>query len=304
MSRCDNNEDMRFYADPLSDIFFRYLFGNESNKDILISFLNAVHEDSGFPLIKDVKIKNPYNLKASTVTKESVLDVKAVDETGRHYDIEVQIAGTETFKARSLYYWSKLYSDQLEEGYKYYRLEPVVFIGVLNFILFPETKREHLCFMAREKEEPEYVLSDHFLMHFLEVPKLTADYFEKKLHKWLAFLKYEGKEAEKMKILLSDDDINKAHWEYEKFTQNDEMKELYEAHQKWLHDQATLNYEAEQEGMRKGLERGLEQGLEKGRQQGIETANIEHAKRMKEKGLEMQLIEEITGLTKEEIEEL
>jgi predicted transposase/invertase (TIGR01784 family) len=130
MSGCDNNEDMRFYADPLSDIFFRYLFGSEQNKDILISFLNAVHEDSGFPLIKDVTVLDPFNLKTSTPEKVSVLDVKAVDETGRRYDIEVQIAGNETFKARSLYYWSKLYSNQLETGDRYKRLEPVVFIGL------------------------------------------------------------------------------------------------------------------------------------------------------------------------------
>ena len=288
MSRCDNNEDMRFYADPLSDIFFRYLFGSEQNKDILISFLNAVHEDSGFPEIKDVTVLDPFNLKPSTTAKLSVLDVKAVDETGRHYDIEVQIAGSETFKARSLYYWSKLYSDQLETGDRYKRLEPVVFIGVLNFVLFPESPREHLCFMAREKDEPEYVLSDHFLMHFLEIPKLETDRFDNKLKKWLAFLKYEGKEAEKMKILLSDDDINKAHWEYEKFTRNDEMKELYDAHEKFLHDKASWIGNAEEKGVKKGVKQNREDTV----------------KRMKEKGLEIQLIEEITGLTKEEIEKL
>jgi hypothetical protein len=108
--------------------------------------------------------------------------------------------------------------------------------------------------MARDKEEPEYVLSDHFLMHFLEVPKLETDRFDSKLKKWLAFLKYEGKDAEKIKNIISDDDINKAHWEYEKFTHDDKMKSLNEAHLKWLRDQATLLYEAEQRGLKKGLQ--------------------------------------------------
>jgi predicted transposase/invertase (TIGR01784 family) len=91
-----------------------------------------------------------------------------------------------------------------------------------------------------------------------------------------------------VKILLSDDDINKAHWEYEKFTQNDEMKELYEAHEKFLHDKASWIGDAEEKGLKKGVQQNRQ----------------ETAKRMKEKGLAMQLIEEITGLTKEEIEQL
>ena len=52
---------------PYSDIFVRYLLGNEKNKDLLLSFINAVNEDSNFPLITDLTIKNPYNLKINIV---------------------------------------------------------------------------------------------------------------------------------------------------------------------------------------------------------------------------------------------
>jgi len=138
--------------------------------------------------------------------------------------------------------------------------------------------------MAREKDEPKYVLSDHFLMHFLEVPKLETDRFDNKLKKWLAFLKYEGKEAEKVKILLSDDDINKAHWEYEKFTQNDEMKELYEAHEKFLHDKASW------------IGNAKEKGIQENRQ--------ENAQRMIQDGLTIEKVAFYTGLSIEEVKEL
>ncbi len=67
---------------PYTDIFVRYLLGDEANTDLLISFINAVNEDYGFPLVESVIIKNPFNLKDYRHDKESVLDIKAVDENG------------------------------------------------------------------------------------------------------------------------------------------------------------------------------------------------------------------------------
>lgn len=36
----------------------------------------------------------------------------------------------------------------------------------------------------------------------------------------------------------------------------------YAAREKWLHDQASLLYDAEQRGIEKGIEKGIEQGIE------------------------------------------
>lgn len=41
------------YVKPTSDIFIKYLFGTEENKFLLLAFINAVLENSGFPLIKN-----------------------------------------------------------------------------------------------------------------------------------------------------------------------------------------------------------------------------------------------------------
>ncbi len=78
---------------PYNDFFVRYLLGDEENTDLLLSFINAVNENSGFPLIKSVNIKNPFNLKEYQNNKESILDIKAVDENGLQYDIEIQVSG-------------------------------------------------------------------------------------------------------------------------------------------------------------------------------------------------------------------
>lgn len=67
-----------------------------------------------------------------------------------------------------------------------------------------------------------------------------------------------------------------------------------------------------EEGMEQGLKQGLEkgraeghaEGLEKGRAEGRNECNIEVAKSMKAKGLDLSLIAECTGLTIDELQKL
>jgi hypothetical protein len=74
---------------PKTDFVFRKLFGSDENKDLLISLINSlVGPEIRFT---DVTIKNPFNLAEYPRQKQSILDIKAVDENGVWYDIEMQI---------------------------------------------------------------------------------------------------------------------------------------------------------------------------------------------------------------------
>ncbi len=48
---------------------------------------------------------------------------------------------------------------------------PVVCINILDFVIFHDIKKAHSCFMATEKNNPEYVLSEDFQIHFLSLRK-------------------------------------------------------------------------------------------------------------------------------------
>ena len=50
--------------------------------------------------------------------------------------------------------------------------------------------------------------------------------------------------------------------------------------------------------------KGLEEGIEKGKKEGIKEGNINTARRMKKASFEISVIQEMTGLTSEEIEKL
>ncbi len=284
---------------PTSDIFIKYLFGKEEHKHLVLDFINAVQKNSGFPLIRELEIKNPFNIKSIVTEKESILDIKAVAEDGRTFNIEVQTSGYGVFKHRSLYYWATLYGTQLKVGDQYGKLFPVICINILDFKLFGQKEQYHLCFMLREMKTPELILTDHLAIHFLELPEFKDYSMDRTLDQWLYYLKHEGSEEENMtmtlKTLFEDNPrLAEAHEKYLAFTRDEELREAYESRMKWLMDYNSGMYAARQEG----LEEGIEKGIEKGRAE-EKFQTIMQLRRFDMKSAE---IAEITGLTPEKVD--
>jgi predicted transposase/invertase (TIGR01784 family) len=89
---------------PLTaDIVFKYVMGAEGSASRLRALLSAVQEDAGYPALKEVSITNPFNLKQSLTDKSSIIDVRAVDQDGHRYNIEVQAQAQKAFRERTLY---------------------------------------------------------------------------------------------------------------------------------------------------------------------------------------------------------
>jgi predicted transposase/invertase (TIGR01784 family) len=292
---------MNTFIDPTSDTFVIFLLGSPEHKEILLDFINSVLKDSGFDTIVDVEIQNPFNIKKYSYDKLSILDVKATDSTGRIYDIEVQTLGNEIFINRSLYYWAKNYANQMVESESYIQLKPVICINLLKFNLFKHLNKVHTCFMPYEKDLKKIPLTDHFQIHFIELPKFNkSKQIKESLANWLEFFKIEGqnKEAFMQTLLEKNQIIKKAHEKYKVFTQSDELRELYEARLKYQRDQATLLEIAE----KKGIEQGLKKGKKEGIKEGIKEKALDDAQKMLEKGLDINLTAEITGLDVKEIQ--
>ena len=121
---------------PRVDFAFKKLFGSEENKDLLMAFVNAVLEPE--EKIIELTLKNPYTLKRFQQEKVSIFDIRAVAEDGRHLNIEMQITDQLGYEKRALYCWSRLYSDQIQEGVPYEALKKTIGIHVLNFNLLDE----------------------------------------------------------------------------------------------------------------------------------------------------------------------
>lgn len=154
--------------------------------------------------------------------------------------------------------------------------------------------------MVREKDEPEYLLSEHLVIHFLELPKLKGLEPGKKLTQWLYYLKNEGQEDEKMKILLNENEnIERAHEKYIAFTKDEELLDAYEAHMKWKKDYNTGIFFAKKEGKKEGMKEGRTEG----KKEGIKTKQQKIAAKMLQKGYELKIISELTGLSIDELQQ-
>lgn len=96
---------------PRVDITFKKIFGVEGNKDLLIALINAIvsKEDQ----VAEVNLLNAYNSQNFKSEKLSILDIKAKGVDGKRFNIEIQISDEADYDKRALYYWAKLYTEQL-----------------------------------------------------------------------------------------------------------------------------------------------------------------------------------------------
>ena len=62
--------------------------------------------------------------------------------------------------------------------------------------------------------------------------------------------------------------------------------------------------EGRKEGKEEGLKEGKEEGIKEGRAEGVKQNSFDIAKRMLEKGIDIETISELTGLTEKEISKL
>ena len=243
---------MRGLLDPKMDFVFKNIFGSEKHPNILISFLNATLKPKD--LITEVEIKNTDLNKGYIEDKFSRLDVKATTSNNEIINIEIQLKNEYNMIKRSLYYWSKLYSEQLNEGEDYSLLKRTICINILNF-KYLKTRMFHSVYRMKEIHTNEE-LSDIQEIHFIEIPKLEDGSDEKDmLVAWIEFLK--NPESEKVRSLeMSVDEIREAKDELIKMSNDDTQRELYEMRAKTLRDKISALNEAERKGIKKGREEG------------------------------------------------
>jgi predicted transposase/invertase (TIGR01784 family) len=295
------------FVDVKNDIAFRKIFGNENRTESLISFLNAILEWEGNRRIASVTILNPFQLPKLSLGKVTIVDVRAVDEAGKTYLVEMQVAQVNGFSQRVLYYFSKSYSDQIQRGEFYRQLKPVIFIGVLDFMY---TKNPHYISrnQVRDVETHERTIED-VEFTFLELPKFTKQQNELQTltEKWVYFLK----NAENLDIIPDGTDDNGLHSAYEQANQHTWTKDELDAYDyvfmREEDDRAKMDFainRAKQEGEQIGQQLGEQLGEQRGEQRGKEQQQIASAKRMIAAGSDNAFIAMTTDLPNEQIEQL
>jgi predicted transposase/invertase (TIGR01784 family) len=287
---------------PKIDLVFKKLFGSEENKDILLSLINAI-----LPLhqqISEISLKNPYNVSDYAEGKLSILDIKAQDENGVQYDIEMQIRGSDFYGKRALFYWAKMFGSQLdyvideskdkdkdvEIGYS--DLKKCIVISLMDFNYF-EDKKYNRYFTLKDGETNEtHKGLDYLDLYFIELKKFKGKLQTVKttLERWITFLNNAHKYTKDNlpQELAEIKEIRKASLKLDTMYLDEKEKRYYEGQQKFLLDENSR----------------LKEAVEKAGVEAETRKQIEIAKNFKKLGLSNEDIAKGTGLTVKEIENL
>lgn len=131
------------FIDLRSDFAFKKLFFEEPNKDMLIDFLNALFD--GKRVITDLVYNRTEHSGDNITEGKAIFDLLCTGIDGARYLIEVQRAYQKHFIERSIFYTSRLISCQAIVGDWDYKLDDVLFIGLLDkFELKGMSENEYL----------------------------------------------------------------------------------------------------------------------------------------------------------------
>lgn len=248
-----------------NDIIFKHIFGNEKNARILISLLNALLVREGDRIIEDVTMINPTNLQEFPEDKLTHLDVKARDNAGRQYNIEVQVRLDTAFIPRIIYYNDRLFTEQLGKTDPYSDLKQTITLAIVDFILLDNEDDLHNIYRyLNVKTHKE--LSELKELHFIELRKYNDDKPRKdqtRFEKWLHALRFKniyGGADMLPKELLEDDEIGPAMREFQKAIADPKIRNLIEMREKAERDEVSRLAFSFDQGKAQGKVEGKEEG--------------------------------------------
>jgi predicted transposase/invertase (TIGR01784 family) len=200
---------------------------------LLVHFINATLASELIAPITQVEILNPYNEKEHLDDKLSIVDVKAKDEHGRIYQIEIQLLFFTNLPARMLYTWADVYSQQLQSGDKYHELNPTYSIWLLS-----ENAIKHddqYIHRYKFRDEAGIPLIEHGGIWLFELEKFNAQVIDNEQARWLRFFK-EGKQLNDENNLpdwMNTQEMKQAMNTLCQFSEKERHYFAYQVHQSW-----------------------------------------------------------------------
>lgn len=282
------------YLDPKADLTFKKVFGE--HKDLLISLLNAL-----LPLSADEQVESVEYLPAELVPdlpmgKNSIVDVRCKDLSGRQFIVEMQMIWTPAFQQRVLFNASKAFVRQLRRNRKYELLQPVYSLNLVNETFMNDYPDEfiHNYNIVHELHSDKIIEGLH--LTFVELPKFKPQTIaERKMAVlWLRFLTEINEETTVVPDeLLQNPETSKALKEVEESAYTEHEMDAYEDFWDKLGAERLLLVDSNSISRKEGRKEGREEGRKEERK--------DMAKKMLAMGMEKTTITKLTGLSDNEL---
>ncbi len=329
------------YIDLMVDWSFKKIFGTEVNKDILIEFLKVIFPQYA---ISDITYVPTEQLGIMEDDRKAIFDVLCRTVDGKTFLVEMQRGYQKHFFERALFYTSfpimKQGKKALAEEAKGNRpwdfsLDGVFFLGILNFKYEDDEMTEHRYRLMEATSKK--LMTDKLEFVFVEVEKFdkSEDDLETDLDKWLYLLKNMSNlldRPEKLRDriftklfdvaeLAQLDDEDRINYIKAMNTERDTYNQIEYARESGREEGREEGHkvgkeeglkegreegrkEGKEEGLKEGHKEGKEEGIKEGRAEGAKQNSCDIAKRMLEKGIDIETVTELTGLTEKEISKL
>ncbi len=273
------------YLNPKADLTFKKVFGE--HPDLVISFLNALLPfENPDEEITWVEYLNPELVPLNPLRKDSIVDVRCRDKSGRQFIVEMQMMWTSAYKQRVLFNASKAYVSQLDKGGDYELLSPVYSLNLVNDTYSEGPDYYHDYRIVELAETKEVIEGLRFI--FIELPKFTPkNYGDKRMQVlWLRYLtEIDEKTREVPKELMENPEINKAVSQIEESAFSEPQLLGYEKFWDMVSTAKMHISSARRDGLEKGLKEGLEQGMKEGLERGLKEGREEGIKQGIEQGM-------------------
>ena len=278
------------YISLLTDFGFKRIFGTDPNKELLINFLNSLFD--GEEVIKDVKYLNSENVGDVYTERKAIFDVYCENEKGEKFIVEMQNAYQTYFKDRSLFYSTFPIREQAPKGSDWnFCLKKVYVVALLNYKMSDEAfdSSDTIHTIALMDTNTNTVFNAKLMFKYVEVGRFdkTDEELTSLSDKWMYVLKNLSR-LDNRPAALREKIFSKlfAAASVARFTPT-ELRE-YEDSLKAYRD----------------IKNSLDTAKEEGREEGREQRNIEIAKKMLAAGMHIDIIINMTDLSKDEIEKL
>ena len=296
------------FIDPFTDWGFKRIFGQETSKALLIGFLNDLLE--GERHVTGLTFRDKEQLPETKDLRGIVYDIHCQTDTGERIIVEMQNHHQERFVDRSLYYAARSIVSQGDTRDWGYRLEPVYTVCFMNFTIKGHgTLAKFRTDVTLADMEDGRAFSDRMRLVYLTLPlfRKGADECETNLERWI----YTLKNMTTLKDIpfLADNPVFRHLADVTDISALSQgERQRYDESIKTMRDHISAYETAINKGLAKGHSEGLKEGLSKGkmegRSEGLKEGTTQTARRMKAKGLALEFISEMTGLSPEEIASL
>ena len=166
--------------------------------------------------------------------KLGILDVRVKMEDGTQLDMEMQVTYFEYWDARSIFYLSKMFTDQLKKGEPYENLKKCIHVSILDFTLFEDAECYRCITFCDRKTGKEYTdLLEIQVLELCKIPKELES--ETDIIRWMRFL--NGKNRKEFEDMAKTDEyLDEACRELERMSADEQAKLEYEARERAIRD--------------------------------------------------------------------